>query len=318
MTQIDLNQWLNTEILGDDVIKEWTESFIMDRKVQNMSPGTIHFYISKLKLFSEYCELLSIDHIMQITPKIIRGYLIFLEEKGHNPGGIHACYRVLKTFLLWWERENEPEEWKNPIHKVKAPKVAIKPLEPVSIAQVEALIATCIANDFYDLRDKALLLFLLDTGARAAETCALDLGDIDLQNGSVLIRSGKGRKPRTVFLGKKSRRALRTYLKSRVNQSEMKQNSAFWVTNTQSRLTYWGLNQILRRRAKKANISKPSLHDFRRAFALNYLRNGGDIYTLQKLMGHADLQVLRRYLAQTTEDLHIAHQNFSPVDNSGL
>jgi len=63
---------------------------------------------------------------------------------------------------------------------------------------------------------------------------------------------------------------------------------------------------------------KVILHDFRRAFALNYLRNGGDIYNLQKLMGHADLQVLRRYLAQTTEDLKIAHHNFSPVDNSIL
>lgn len=78
------------------------------------------------------------------------------------------------------------------------------------------------------------------------------------------------------------------------------------------------LNHILCQRVTTANIKKSSLHDFRRGFALNYLRNGGDIYTLQKLMGHADLQVLRRYLAQTDEDLLIAHQNFSPVDNSGL
>jgi len=77
-------------------------------------------------------------------------------------------------------------------------------------------------------------------------------------------------------------------------------------------------NRILRRRAKSVDIEKPSLHDFRRAFALNFLRNGGDIYSLQKLMGHADLQVLRRYFAQTNEDLKIAHSNFSPVDNSEL
>jgi integrase/recombinase XerD len=65
-------------------------------------------------------------------------------------------------------------------------------------------------------------------------------------------------------------------------------------------------------------LRKPGLHDFRRAFALNFLRNGGDIYSLQNLMGHADLQDLSLYLAQTTEDLHVAHRNFSPVDNSGL
>lgn len=167
MKQVDLNQWLNTEILGDDVIFEWSESFIMDRKIQNMSPGTIHFYKSKLKLFHEYCDLIAVEHIMQITARVIRGYLIWLEEKGHNPGGVNACYRVLKTYFLWWEVESD--DWKNPIRKVKAPKVAIKPLESVSIAQVEELISTCATNDFYDLRDKALFLFLLDTGARASE-----------------------------------------------------------------------------------------------------------------------------------------------------
>lgn len=318
MTQIVLNQWLNTEILGDDGIVEWSESFILDRKIQNMSPGTIHFYKSKLKLFHEYREIIVIDHISQITPNIIRNYLIYLNEKGHNPGGTHACYRVLKTFLLWWERETEPEGWKNPIHKVKAPRLAVKPLEPVSITQVKALIQTCNTQDFYDLRDKAIFLFLLDTGARAAETCEVNLEDIDLQNGSVLIRSGKGRKPRTVFLGKKSKRALRVYIKSRVKPNKLNPDSALWVTQKESRLTYWGLNQILRRRAKKINIEKPSPHDFRRAFALNFLRNGGDIYSLQHLMGHADLQVLRRYLAQTTDDLQIAHHNFSPVDNANF
>lgn len=150
------------------------------------------------------------------------------------------------------------------------------------------------------------------------ETCGVILEDIILQKGSVLIRSGKGRKPRIVYLGKKSRRVLRAYLKSSSKQMEWNHNSALWVTNTHSRLTYWGINQIIRRRAEKANIEKPCLHDFRRAFALNFLRNGGDIYSLQNLMGHTDLQVLRRYLAQTTEDLQVAHQNFSPVDNAGL
>lgn len=59
-------------------------------------------------------------------------------------------------------------------------------------------------------------------------------------------------------------------------------------------------------------------YDFRRAFALNFPRNGGGIYSLHKLMGHAYLQVLRRYLAQTDEDLKVAHSTFSPVDNADL
>lgn len=202
--------------------------------------------------------------------------------------------------------------------KIKAPKVSIKPLEPVSISQIEAMITTCNSDNFFNSRDKALLLFLLDTGARASETCAVNLGDVDLQNGSVLIKCGKGGKPRMVFLGKKSRRVLRTYLKYSQRRVALNANSALWVNNGNNRLTYWGINQIIRRRAIEADIEKPSLHDFRRAFALNFLRNGGDVYSLQNLMGHADLQTLRRYLAQTTDDIHVSHRKYSPVDNSNL
>jgi len=318
MTDVLLNQWPITKTNEDDLIQPWMESFIFDRKIQNMAKGTIHFYISKLKLFLDYCEQMNIIYIHQINTNIIRNYLAYLESKGHNPGGIHAGYRTLKTFLIWWGNETELDGWKNPIMKVKAPKMSVEPLEPVSIDIVERLINTCEGSGFLGVRDKALLLVLLDTGARAAEVCAINMEDVDFIAGSVLIRNGKGRKPRTVFLGKKTRRCLRAYIKERRNLKELIDDDALWVKLDGERLQYWGLNQMLRRRASSAHVRKPELHDFRRAFALNYLRNGGDIYTLQKLMGHADLQVLRRYLAQTNEDLQIAHNKFSPVDNSRL
>jgi len=76
------------------------------------------------------------------------------------------------------------------------------------------------------------------------------------------------------------------------------------------------LYAILTRRAKLADVKAPSLHSFRRAFAINMLREGVDVFSLQKLMGHADLQVLRQYLTQTTEDIAQAHRLGSPVDNN--
>lgn len=74
---------------------------------------------------------------------------------------------------------------------------------------------------------------------------------------------------------------------------------------------------LLRRCAELVGLkSIPTPHDFRRTFALIMLRNGVDIFALQKLMGHSDLQVLRRYLAQTDEDIHTAHMRGSPVDGN--
>jgi integrase/recombinase XerD len=115
--------------------------------------------------------------------------------------------------------------------------------------------------------------------------------------------------PRTVFLGNRSRKAVRSYLKLRKDGSP-----ALWISESGNRLTYSGLRGIVRRRAILAGLEEPSLHSFRRAFAINMLRAGVDIYSLQNLMGHADLQVLRRYLKQTSDDLQAAHHKGSPVD----
>jgi len=301
-----INQWLITD--QDAHIYTWTESFLFDRKAQGLSQGTLYYYQAKLKLFASYCDSQAITKISELTPNIIREYLVYLEQKGHNPGGIHACYRVLKTFLYWWEDETEPEGWKNPIRKVKAPKLSNEPIEPVDLDTISKLLATC-GDSFTDKRDRALILFLLDTGVRAGELCSIDLVDIDRFFGSVLVRKGKGGKPRMVFIGKKTRKAIRLYFKTRTDTSP-----ALWVTKNGNRLSYWGLREIIRRRAKRANVPTPKIHDFRRAFALECLRNDVDIYSLQKLMGHADLQVLRRYLAQTTEDIQEAHRKASPVD----
>jgi len=81
-------------------------------------------------------------------------------------------------------------------------------------------------------------------------------------------------------------------------------------------LTYDGLRQIIQRRSKLAGLKKePTLHDFRRQFALSMLNNGVDIFALHRLMGHKDISILRRYLAQTTEDIRIAHDKGSPIEN---
>jgi site-specific recombinase XerC len=103
-----------------------------------------------------------------------------------------------------------------------------------------------------------------------------------LEYGAVMIRYGKGGKTRMVFIGRTTRRAMRAYLRLRHDSSP-----ALFVSKDEERLTYDGLRQLLERRAKRARLSnKPKLHGFRRAFALNMLRSGVDIFVLQRLMGH--------------------------------
>ena len=285
------------------------EAFLFDKRSQNISPATIRFYHEKLLRFSAYCQTRAISKVTDISPADIRQYIFVMEESGHNPGGQHAAYRTIRAFLNWWEFEVEPEGWKNPIKKTKPPKVDIEPLEPVRFEVAEAMLDTCEKGTFYGDRDYAIIMVLMDTGLRAGEFLSINLDNINIMNGQITVTKTKSRKFRSVFLGKKSRRALRNYLKHGRTVDPL------WTLKNGQRLTYNGLRAIMVKRAKLARVETPSLHSFRRFFALQSLRNGMDIFSLQLLLGHADLQILRKYLKQTDEDIKLAHDKSGPVDN---
>ena len=116
----------------DDYLLNWLEAFLIDRKASGVAEGTLRFYRQKIKLFTDYCDALTVKQIGQITPSFLRQYLLYLEESGHNAGGRHAAFLLLRAFFLWYEDEVEPEGWSNPIRKVKAPRVPVEPLEPES------------------------------------------------------------------------------------------------------------------------------------------------------------------------------------------
>ena len=284
--------------------------FLLDRRARGFTANTIKFYESELRLFCNYLKDQGITETEAITATHLRAYLLHVGQR-RKPGGVHCTYRAIKTFLRWYEAEYEPAGWANPIHKVSAPKVPQEQIHPVSLDDVRAMLSTCKRRAFTGDRDRAILLGLLDSGLRASEFLDLNLEDLSLDTGALVVRKGKGGKFRTAFLGHKAQRATLDYLKHRMDAAL---EDPLWVTCEGQRLTYSGLRQILRRRALRAGVPEPSAHDFRRGFALNSLRAGIDLISLQRLMGHSGLTVIQRYLAQTEGDLQAAHAKSSPVD----
>jgi site-specific recombinase XerD len=177
----------------DDFLLTWMEAFLNDRKAQGSALGTLRFYSQKLRLFLNYCQANTVEGIGQINPNFIQNYLLFLEESGHNPSGKHAAFRTLRAFMNWYEAEAEPTGWANPIHKVKAPKVPIEPLEPVPLKTVFQMVHICKQGALIGDRDAAILLCLLDTGVRANELLSIDLDDINQARGTILIRADASR-----------------------------------------------------------------------------------------------------------------------------
>jgi integrase/recombinase XerD len=302
---------LYKQILGKLSLQQAIDEYLLAKETEGLTTRTIKYYKDELARFTQYIG--GDTPVEEIAPDQIRRALQEI-AKTRSKGGLHAAWRPLRALFYWYEAEFEPENWKNPVRKVKisAPRPAALP--GVSMDDYEKLVAVCKGGRT-GIRDRALFLCLLDTCARAEEFISLNIKDVNLINGSVLIREGKGNKPRYVNIGSKARKALRNYLKTREN---LKADQPLFTMTTGVRFSYNSLVSLFRWRSGQAGIDRPGLHDIRRAGALELLRNGADISEISKYLGHESIDVTMRYLAITPDDLQNMHRRASPVDNGSF
>lgn len=280
--------------------------FLIDRKVRGFTPTTLRYYEQKLGAFVTWADNSAGRTMAQIDAPIIRSYLVSLQERGLKSGTIIGATRALRAFFSFAVAEGMIRT--SPMTTIPNPKTARRILPALSPDDVRKLLIAA-----REVRDRAIILFLLDTGLRAAELAKLDGGDIDLRSGAVRVREGKGRKDRMVYLGSGSRRALLSYYNA--DGWPDADEAVFRATRTGKRLKDSGVRQMLDWTAAAAGVTAECTpHTFRRTFALECLRGGMNIHALARLMGHADIQVLRHYLALVESDLKAAHETAGPVD----
>ena len=124
-------------------IPAWIESFLIDRVTGNLSPNTIQFYSRNLNKFAAYCDPTGITTLESLRADDLRRFLLWLNTQGHNAGGIHAHYRIVKVFVRWWVDKIDARDYVNLFKKVKAPKVDDTLLPPVPLEDISALLKTC-------------------------------------------------------------------------------------------------------------------------------------------------------------------------------
>lgn len=277
-------------------------AFLLACEARNLSDGTLRFYRQRLQHFIDFLSQTGIDDPAHITATHIRAFLASFSE--HSPYYQHQHARVVKTFLFFLEREGDLAA--SPMRQVRMPKLPKDVLDPFGPDDVAALLTACEY-----VRDRAIVLTLLDTGVRASELLAFNVSDLDALTGAIKVRRGKGRKFRIVFAGGQTRRALAVYLAERGSADS---NAPLFVTlTTGTRLSFYGLQSLLGRLGRAAGVKPMGAHRFRRTFAIESLRAGMPLPQLAALMGHESLQVLQRYLALVDDDLRAAHDQHGAV-----
>jgi len=153
-----------------------------------------------------------------------------------------------------------------------------------------------------------LTLLLLDTGCRITEALTLMVRDVDMEN-LLITLDGKGRKQRIVPFSFALRRALFRY----VTDYKRKPDFLLLATRNETQLGRRVMLRDVKRLCTRLGFDPPArtLHAFRHTFAVNYLRRGGSVFHLQKVLGHSTLEMTRRYANLMTEDLQAVHERVS-------
>ncbi|MFN4032444.1 MAG: tyrosine-type recombinase/integrase, partial [Fimbriimonadales bacterium] len=277
-------------------LRETFELWLESLQACQASPKTIQGYRSEVGAFIRYLEAQGIAALGEVQPVHIRRWLIHRREQGVSEAQLHHDWRKPRTFWRWALREGLVDH--DAFATVQAPKLryAVKPC--LTPEQVDALLKACEGKQWTRLRDKALLLVLLDTGARAGEVHSFRVANASRD--TVWVQ-GKGGKQRPLFLSPETRLALRRYLNA--CPYPLTDDSPLWW-GKYGALTLWGLLEVIEKIGKRAGISPLGAHIFRRTHAVWSLRSGIDLARLQQMLGHSSVSVLvKHYLPLVEDDL---------------
>jgi site-specific recombinase XerD len=233
-------------------------SWLLHLRAKNLSPRTIQSYGEAAQRLSEFLES---QGWSQSAASISRRHLeAFVADQldRHSAATAANRYRSLKQLFRWLEDEREISD--SPMRTMRAPAVPEQSIPVVPIGTLRRLLATCGSRSLVDVRDKAVLMVFIDTGARLSEVTGLQLYDVDL-TARVLYVMGKGSRPRVLPVGDRTVVALDRYLRKRAATNH-KDRAALWV-GAKGEMTPSGVAQIIKRRCRQAGVPNIHPHQFR-------------------------------------------------------
>jgi site-specific recombinase XerD len=300
------------------------ESFRLCCQTEGKSPKTVEWYAGFLKRFGEFLKRNKLPgDLSRIGKNHIREFIYYLQTEARTPrtgnplsqATVQGYVRTLKAFFSWAMREEYVQS--NPMIKIPIPKAGIRIVNTFSNEQISKLASECRRANGAGYRNLAIILLLLDSGIRVSELVSIELNDVDIAEGCIKVRRAKGNRERIVPIGSLVQRSLWRYINYHRPQPITQRITRLFLTDNGLPLTKSGVQQMLRRIGKRAGIIgvRCSPHTFRHTFAKNYLLNGGDIFSLQRILGHSSLASVRIYPNLFAGDIKRQHQRFSPVDN---
>lgn len=287
-------------------LNEGFERFIQKCEVKNLSPKTIVYYEVEFKRFINY---ISGETLLEnIDSECIEQYVIYLKKNSNaNDVTIATYVRAIRAIFYYLMKMGYMESF-----PITIPKAIKKVKETYTDNELEILLKKPNINKctFTEYKTWVYINYLLATGNRISTAINLQVKDLDFDNLLIRLRTTKNKKEQYIPMAVSLRTVLLEYLDIRGNDKE---NYVF-CTQTGEQATVRTYEDNLKYYNRKRGVTKISSHLFRHTYAKNWILQNGDVFRLQKMLGHSDLTVVREYVNMFSNDLMIDFEKFNLLD----
>ncbi len=289
-------------------IIELLDDLYLNQKIEGKKLHYIQLCLTRLNRWKDFMKQeYDIEDIEGVRAIHIKSYIQMCQSTGKEINStINGHIATLRVFFKYLVEEEYMEELDNPIRRIKNLKEDKRVIVTFNDDEVARVINDVKEETYSNIRDKLILILLFDTGIRVSELCNIKVNDISRKH--ILIH-GKGSKERLVYISNIMRRYMRKYEKVKEERFCRKELSEiedyYFLDQCAIQLSRSRINKILKEHCKNVGIRKEvrcSPHDCRHYFAQKQLRNGIDIYSLSRLMGHFDTQITSKYLRGLEQD----------------
>lgn len=297
--------------------KECLEEFRLECELRRLSKKTIKGYYNNTLRFLTYLEKLDVVHeIESVKPIHIKRYMQYLISCRLTSSYANGIMKSLRAYFKYAVQEGYIEQ--NPAEKVSWQREGKVLIQTFTDSEVERLLNAFNFSNYLSARNRLILAIAFDTGARNSEIC--DIQTVDIRDNVILIH-GKGNKERNVPITPYLRKTMMKYerLKEQYFADKCVKYGNYILSRTGRPMTTVALENIFKQANAVANIRpeiRCSPHTARHYYAQTNLRNGIDVYSLSRLLGHENINITKRYL-QSLQDESIMEMalNTSPLHN---
>lgn len=288
-------------------IQEAFDLFIRKCKIKNLTDLSISSYEKKMVHFYEFID--KSEPITAVTKDTVDDYILWLRENTEaNDITINSYLRSVRAFLYFCM-----EDKYIPTFKIQLIKAEKKIKETYTDDELVRLLEKPDVDNcsFSCYKTWVFENYLLGTGNRISTALDLHIGDINFQSGVIILRKTKNRKQQIIPLSATLAEILQGYLQIRGGEAD----DYVFCNEYGEQASCRTYQQLVRRYNRKRGVEKTSCHTFRHTFAKNWILNSGDMFRLQKILGHSDLTVTKEYVNMFGQDLQMDFEKFNPLDN---